>query len=681
MTGNTKVWRAPLAGLASVAMIATMDVAASTANAQNNTSNTWQYPYVDVTLDYNGGTNSAGAKTETTHDANAHNAPAGYQYADGVFEGGANPYAKAVGAKWDGSDARLFSGWYTEKQGGEAVAPDTVLKDGQTLYAHWSQGAKDTDESEDVVHVDFEGGKVAYKGDVDYGSGVVDEAKGEIRLAEGDTLAAWQLPTDGAADGIYPTWDNLSSVKAGQTVSPTLASGTKVTIKGSPFTIYKDGEPQGSAPAAFDVAQGSNLAGYQAVDASTKRVAASWTVDTGDAVNANKDYHVNEALPVASEANVTPNGPGVESTVVRVHKWEKATTDLWYFVANGQSFTTSVGEALADVTRGNVSFLGWYDSEATVTVKGTDKATAPTLSGTFANKDFFSNELLLGGDAASAALVKLADPVKFSFDKLLSATPAGIDLYAGYTADAKYTTITLDPNYSGADKIEVKIYQGKKIGDQLPTVTRDGYILDGWYSEPVNGWKLDTTVVANDTFPRKGLYYAHWKATSKYGVNGLLSYLSFGYATGLVDKDGNAIPNTNTSDYGYPTFSSTPAKPIQLSKESKKTDGVYQYKHDAAGEFVEQVPAGYNEASYKQLQETRKNVVKELIAELQLPKNSNIDAVYEAVANRLSAERADAYNQEFAGKLVANTDYPDVNYDDYGTHHHEVTYLTDKGIV
>ena len=33
MTGNTKVWRAPLAGLASVAMIATMSVAASTANA------------------------------------------------------------------------------------------------------------------------------------------------------------------------------------------------------------------------------------------------------------------------------------------------------------------------------------------------------------------------------------------------------------------------------------------------------------------------------------------------------------------------------------------------------------------------------------------------------------------------------------------------------------------------
>ncbi|MBT1179630.1 hypothetical protein [Bifidobacterium vespertilionis] len=33
MTGNNKFWRASLAGLASVAMLATMGVAASTANA------------------------------------------------------------------------------------------------------------------------------------------------------------------------------------------------------------------------------------------------------------------------------------------------------------------------------------------------------------------------------------------------------------------------------------------------------------------------------------------------------------------------------------------------------------------------------------------------------------------------------------------------------------------------
>lgn len=33
MTGNNKVWRSPLAGLAAVAMLATMGVAASTANA------------------------------------------------------------------------------------------------------------------------------------------------------------------------------------------------------------------------------------------------------------------------------------------------------------------------------------------------------------------------------------------------------------------------------------------------------------------------------------------------------------------------------------------------------------------------------------------------------------------------------------------------------------------------
>ena len=36
MTGNNKVWRASLAGLASVAMLATMGVVAGTANAADD---------------------------------------------------------------------------------------------------------------------------------------------------------------------------------------------------------------------------------------------------------------------------------------------------------------------------------------------------------------------------------------------------------------------------------------------------------------------------------------------------------------------------------------------------------------------------------------------------------------------------------------------------------------------
>ncbi|WP_146194773.1 hypothetical protein, partial [Bifidobacterium callitrichidarum] len=101
MTGNTKVWRAPLAGLASVAMIATMGVAASTASAVDVFGgNGPQYPDVTVTLDANGGTfdnslrpdfvDQKGTKLSVT-DAKGTDAD-GYQYADGVF--GTDLYAK-----------------------------------------------------------------------------------------------------------------------------------------------------------------------------------------------------------------------------------------------------------------------------------------------------------------------------------------------------------------------------------------------------------------------------------------------------------------------------------------------------------------------------------------------------------------------------------------------------------
>ncbi|MBW3091149.1 hypothetical protein [Bifidobacterium miconisargentati] len=119
MTGNNKVWRAPLAGLASLAMIATMGVTALSANAATPS----------VTLDANGG-KFGNDTTKPLEDTNNNG------FADELYRstGAAN------GATWVDSKgvARTFTGWYTSATyGGQAVDPTTV-EAGATLYAHWT---------------------------------------------------------------------------------------------------------------------------------------------------------------------------------------------------------------------------------------------------------------------------------------------------------------------------------------------------------------------------------------------------------------------------------------------------------------------------------------------------------------------------------------------------------------
>ena len=679
MTGNTKVWRAPLAGLASVAMIATMGVAASTANAAPS----YRYPDVTVTLDPNGGefvSRVAGVQSDGTvklTDAYKHSVD-GYAYADGVFEDLYKTYGYdgTTGAdgniKWDGKGARRFSGWYTEKQGGQAVDPTAALTDGTTLYAHWSQGASSTDESEGAVKFVTDGKVTSTNPDGQSNVVTVDSNNDVyVFLADGDTLADWEVPSTDVTDyQVFDHWDGgtVATAKAGVTLKAVTVAGTKLTINRQAsntdsypsyqFDLYKDGVKATTAGSVtFDVARKSTLAGWQAVTPSSKKLATGWSVNAGDGF---KDFAVTDALPDVNDVTVAPKGPGVQATVVRVHKWNKTVVDARYFVASGTTFTQSVGQALADVKRVNTTFLGWFDKDQNVTYIENNVTVSKT------NDDFFEANLI------RVFLLDKADPVAFSFDKTINQNNAGIDLYAGYDTEAPFTTVTFDPNYSGAEKISQKIYWGKKLADQVPSVTRDGYTLVGWYNVPnptdLSKQKLDTSKVADERVPGFGTYYAVWTADSKFGVNGLLANLARGYATGKSDK-------------GYATFTNSPSKPVKLVKDGKDENGVQKYKEGASGEFVLANP-GYVETTWKAFVKSRDEVVvPALIKELNLAKDADIATVYEAVATKLSAEKADEFNRLFSSVASDSASFPDVNYNDYGTHSDEITKLYKKGIV
>ena len=110
MTGNNKVWRAPVAGLASVAMLATMGVAAMTANAATVNAK----PSAEVTVSVDG--------------ANV-TVPMGSSYADALVE---------AGKTLNSTIANDFGGWYLN--GAPVDMNALVAKDAKITSQRYSSG-------------------------------------------------------------------------------------------------------------------------------------------------------------------------------------------------------------------------------------------------------------------------------------------------------------------------------------------------------------------------------------------------------------------------------------------------------------------------------------------------------------------------------------------------------------
>ena len=128
MTGNNKVWRAPVAGLASVAMLATLGVTAMTANAAGEET---------VTFDGNGLNFTVDGKSQGT-----------YTFTSGTDDDVINATdIETAAAALEGNAAGIdVVGWYTDPDigEGERVNPEHTPA-GTTVYAHWVDG-KDSKE-------------------------------------------------------------------------------------------------------------------------------------------------------------------------------------------------------------------------------------------------------------------------------------------------------------------------------------------------------------------------------------------------------------------------------------------------------------------------------------------------------------------------------------------------------
>ncbi|NMM94994.1 hypothetical protein [Bifidobacterium oedipodis] len=194
MTGNKNAWRAPLAGLASVAMIATMGVAASTANAKTAAVDSYNF-----TVTFNAKEGRIAGSGDETLTSSENCSDGSNTYTDdydgavkafcGVDDGHlnyANNSSTANGKDHYRIEGRVasapsaesvFTGWYLN--GKKVVEGQTVNAD-TTLEAHYA--TRDT-----LVEANF------------YGSGVTNDDT--VLTNRTDGFAAQDIPADAAADG------------------------------------------------------------------------------------------------------------------------------------------------------------------------------------------------------------------------------------------------------------------------------------------------------------------------------------------------------------------------------------------------------------------------------------------------------------------------------------------------
>ncbi|MBW3091139.1 S-layer homology domain-containing protein [Bifidobacterium miconisargentati] len=542
MTGNNKVWRAPLAGLAAVAMLATMGVATSTANAAD--------PEVKVTFDLNGRHGTSVTKnfdvTLSGSNADAYTLAKDTDY-------------KSPATASNGAGDWKITGWYTAD--GELFDVDSPVYADTTLYAHW---AKNT------VTVKFQNDNGLKYADNNQ-DGNVDSADKTITLASGDRLADWQKPVDKTENwttsdatvdgkvlaGFYTTnkyateFDFSAAVTATTRVYVKYNTATKVSVKDKNGAEYRAETADGvvNIPAYLKTT-GAGVA---------RKWISQWTVsylDTDGKTQTVDQFVDGDTLPEVKSgewAVLTPDTSSAsDETVVTIQYHLNnnfASTPEDQYVTSTDSIETTT----PDLLDGTLSFDGWY----------TDSS--------------YTN--LYAGEAA----------------KDVANGGAVVDLYGKVSLSATSSTVTFDPDYNGSKPTDVSAKQGATIAWQ-EAPARDGYVFQGWakgtvfYRDAKSFTNSSTGYKANDgdVFKAKYLTDAQDELRQLLDLD-LAGYVNTNASDDAWDNYNNARHTiktkldlrvqTGTDDNGYPVYAYLGAASLDgvtsLAKQTAKTVAAY----------------------------------------------------------------------------------------------------------
>ncbi|WP_140495291.1 InlB B-repeat-containing protein, partial [Bifidobacterium sp. UTBIF-78] len=541
MTGNNKVWRAPLAGLASVAMLATMGVAAGTANANPSTD-----PYA---LPSNTNFQVRVFRKDTPYKAEAATTSSNYEYGD-TFDLSkvSDPYAA------DKTDGKILTGYSYDLAGNDKVADGKIAVKGDTkLYAQYAEAHTvnfdiDGDGTADA-QAEVQDGKsldaAAYRG-----SGAETLAVSAATSA-GKVFAGWKtttykdfsksdLYTNQAVNSditLYPVFETYSSAQDEANVSVVtfkladndpVATSKLYTFADSPFPAYRvpnfSGVEQWSADGnktaydfTKDVDNDANhtfnaadlaLAGYSdfgdgnwtvTYDYGHYNLATKFTTDDLDSSKAGAQLYVAEGSTIAE-----PNDPAqwnAEFTGWYTDKDLKTKVDFSKPVENlggstgARTLTVYAGWDEDNIAQVNYYYgyndAAWNVPAASVNGKVAAKTGAAVefvtrgsgIKAPTGVEDYFQTAADKDHGTYTSRTVK--QWLSVADDSAIETVKANTSVYAKWTGAY---AILLDANggefANGEKYIYVTKTDSQKWNEVVETPTRSGYVLDSnkWYS-------------------------------------------------------------------------------------------------------------------------------------------------------------------------------------------------------
>ncbi|WP_190972600.1 S-layer homology domain-containing protein [Bifidobacterium myosotis] len=539
MTGNTKVWRAPLAGLASVAMIATMGVTALSANALDVAG------AGTVTLNAGAGTFAAGGSTKEYKDSG-----------DGAADGKLSKLYDAAHIATPKDSNKVFTGWYTSEEGGEAVGAGDIVATDATLYAHYA-----TTGADDKYKVTFKDAVKYTKGwafeDSDFQAGFVKASGNDVvvLLKNGDTLADWEYSTE-----------RVDS------------------------TTYFDGwTDKNGAAADYSAVKGGDVL-YAATGLS-----ATYNLPTGTVKSAQRWYDASGKL-IAKNVNSVAVKKGTEPTVYytdangaqKVTEWNDSNT-----ASDSQTayrVTVNAKQESTDLTGKYSDNVKYFDSLSAV-----DLSSFETIEG-YAFYGWYQYSNLTG-------------PLDYrTLNEVFAANVDGDGLNTTANVYGKFddartdlVKVTFDENWDKGSKSEVTLERSAYFGDSLPTPTRDGYVFQGWNTKADgnNGTTIDKNSKVSDAVSkgRTVTLYAQWRSTVFAELQELINIHNvYTVKDGALVKD-EPVLYTNASFAKYQKAIDAVVKKAGLTgttvKDVNADTGVDYVKYDTSSIRNETAAADY----------------------------------------------------------------------------------------
>ncbi|NMM95000.1 InlB B-repeat-containing protein [Bifidobacterium oedipodis] len=538
MTGNKNVWRAPLAGLASVAMLATMGVAAGTANAASASSG-------DATITFK----TDGGVMFSKASADAENKESDTFTVKADKDGSLADEFAAAEAVLPTLKSGAYTGWYEAAGKSEAVLSSTKDDTSRTVYLHYSDNAAD------IYNVTINTNKL------------VSGGESSFQVLASDGISTSQVPSQDVQDGkVVKNWKNGNNDF--YTNVTDVNSGLEGAANQGTHNIVLTAQAEDAWVVTFS--------GKNAI----KNADSKWDYALYDSEN-------NELAAKGAEYKVdVKKGAAFEGTVVAITGDEgspKQASKFYTKQANkledlaGSEFDPSSITKNVTVYPGDAvqqyevtfNYNDQRDDKSVVSKVAAGETVAEPAGVAYNYGKNAEGETLTYATNSHGQKVhyefagwytdaSLKDDSKYDFS---SKVEKAITLYAKWSVTE--IGIDFDPNY-GVAKTETKWFADGDVF-QAPEFSRDGFVIDTWTPAGYETWVNAVLTIKGDELQgRRGnakndtlkasVFQAQWVVDPNAKPEDLKATLENLEKKVTIEKDGKYIKGEDQDDFTAESF-------------------------------------------------------------------------------------------------------------------------------